>query len=218
MMASGNFFQITVTGKGAHGAMPHLGVDPVFVAVQIVQGLQGIITRNKKPIDTAVLSVTIIKSGDANNVVPDNAFIAGTVRTFAGPVTDLIEERMRRIAEMTAAAHGAEASVRFERYYPPLVNHVNETEFSATVLDDVVGPANVIRNCEPTMGSEDFSFMLQAKPGCYVFIGNGDGSHREQGHGLGPCTLHNPNFDFNDELIPLGATYWIRLVQRYLAP
>jgi amidohydrolase len=216
MMASGNKFEITVTGKGSHAAMPHLGVDPIFVAVQIVQGLQGIITRNKKPLDAAVLSVTVIKSGDTHNVVPDEAFICGTVRTFTDGVTDLIEDRMRRISEMTAAAHGASASVSFGRYYPPLVNHAAETDFAACVLDDIVGAANVEHACEATLGSEDFSFMLQARPGCYVFIGNGDGAHRAGGHGLGPCSLHNPSFDFNDELIPLGATYWIRLVERYL--
>ena len=217
MMASGNLFEITVEGRGAHAAMPHLGVDPVFVAVQIVQGLQGIITRTKKPIDAAVLSVTIIKAGDATNVVPDTAFVSGTVRTFSDRVTDLIEERMRRIARLTAEAHGAEARVKFERYYPATVNHARETEFAARVMDDIVGSGNVVRGIEPTMGSEDFAFMLRAKPGCYVFIGNGDGSHRAAGHGLGPCMLHNPSFDFNDELIPLGATYWVRLVEKFLA-
>jgi len=217
MMASGNLFEITITGKGAHAAMPHLGIDPVFIAVQIVQGLQGIITRNKKPIDAAVLSVTIIQAGDTNNVVPDTAFISGTVRTFRDDVTDLIEERMRRIAQLTAEAHGAEASVKFDRYYPATVNNERETEFAATVMDDVVGRENVVRGIEPTMGSEDFAFMLRARPGAYVFIGNGDGSHRAAGHGLGPCTLHNASFDFNDELIPLGATYWVRLVEKFLA-
>jgi amidohydrolase len=217
MMASGNQFEITVTGKGSHGAMPHLGIDPVFVAVQIVQGLQGIITRAKKPIDSAVLSVTIIKAGDATNVVPDCAFISGTVRTFDDRVTDLIEDRMRRIAQLTAEAHGAAAAVKFERTYPPTVNHARETEFAASVMDDIVGSANVMRGIEPTMGSEDFSFMLRARPGCYVFIGNGDGAHRAAGHGLGPCMLHNSSFDFNDELIPIGATYWVRLVEKFLA-
>ncbi len=217
MMASGNLFEITVTGKGSHAAMPHLGIDPVFVAVQIVQGLQGIITRAKKPIDAAVLSVTIIQAGDTNNVVPDIAFISGTVRTFRDDVTDLIEDRMRRIARLTAEAHGAEASVKFDRSYPATVNHTHETEFAASVMDDIVGTRNVVRGIEPTMGSEDFAFMLRAKPGCYVFIGNGDGSHRAAGHGRGPCMLHNASFDFNDELIPLGATYWVRLVEKFLA-
>ncbi len=217
MMASGNLFEIRVRGKGAHAAMPHQGVDPVFVAVQIVQGLQGIVTRAKKPIDAAVLSVTIIKAGDATNVVPDDAFISGTVRTFDERVTDLIDERMRRIAELTAQAHGATAEVRFDRYYPATVNHAAESAFAADVAAEIVGAGNIVRSVEPTMGSEDFSFMLRARPGCYLWIGNGDGAHRAAGHGLGPCQLHNPSFDFNDELIPLGATYWVRLAERFLA-
>jgi hippurate hydrolase len=217
MMASGNLFEIFVKGRGAHAAMPQQGIDPVFVAVQIVNGLQGIITRAKKPIDPAVLSVTIIKAGDANNVMPDEAYICGTVRTFDDQVTDLIEERMRRIAKLTAEAHGAGATVNFDRYYPPTVNHAAEAAFAADVAADLVGEANVVRAVEPTMGSEDFSFMLRARPGCYLWIGNGDGSHRAAGHGLGPCQLHNPSFDFNDELLPLGATYWVRLVEKFLA-
>jgi hippurate hydrolase len=217
MMASGNRFEITVTGKGAHAAMPHLGVDPVFVAVQIVQGLQGIITRNKKPIDSAVLSITIIKAGDAINVVPDTAFISGGVRTFDPAVTDLIEERMRRIAQLTAEAHGASAHVTFERYYPATVNDPEQAAFAARVAEKMVGAGNVFASCEPTMGSEDFSYMLQVRPGAYIFIGNGDGAHRLTGHGEGPCMLHNPSFDFNDELIPVGATFWVRLVENFLA-
>lgn len=218
MMASGNLFEITVTGKGAHAALPHLGVDPVFVAVQIVQGLQGILTRNKKPIEPAVLSVTIIRAGDASNVTPDTAFISGSVRTFTDDVTDLIEARLRRIAQLTAEAHGAQANVRFDRYYPATVNHPEQAAFAASVMSDMVGRDNVFADYEPTMGSEDFSFMLRARPGAYLFIGNGDGAHRACGHGLGPCTLHNASFDFNDELIPLGATLWVRMVERYLAP
>lgn len=217
MMASGNQFHITVKGKGAHAALPHLGVDPVFVAIQIAQGLQGILTRAKKPIDPAVLSITIIKAGDATNVVPDSALVAGTVRTFDDRVTDLIEEHMRSIAQFTAQAHGASAEVAFDRYYPPTINHAEQSAFAADVAVDIVGEANVVRAVEPTMGSEDFSFMLRARPGAYIWIGNGDGSHRAAGHGLGPCMLHNPSFDFNDALIPLGATFWIRLVEKYLA-
>ena len=217
MMASGNRFEITVTGKGAHAAMPHLGVDPVFVAVQIAQGLQGIVTRNKKPIDAAVLSITIIKAGDAINVIPDTAFISGGVRTFSPAVTDLVEERMRRIAQLTAEAHGAGAQVKFERYYPATVNDAGQAAFATEVLAEMVGADNVFGDIEPTMGSEDFSYMLRVRPGAYIFIGNGDGAHRALGHGEGPCMLHNPSFDFNDELIPIGATFWVRLVERFLA-
>jgi amidohydrolase len=216
MMASSNEFEVKVIGKGAHAAMPHLGIDPVFIAVQIVNGLQGIITRVKKPIDSAVLSVTMIRAGEATNVIPESAQISGTVRTFSDDVTALVEKQLRRIVEMTCAAHGAEASVNFHWNYPPTVNDAREAEFAATVMDDIVGTDNVVRDIEPTMGAEDFAFMLKAKAGAYVFIGNGDGIHRAPGHGLGPCTLHNPSYDFNDELIPLGATYWVRLAQTFL--
>ena len=216
VMASSNEFYIKVLGKGAHAAMPHLGVDPVFVAVQIVNGLQAIITRVKKPIDSAVLSVTMIQAGEATNVIPESARICGTVRTFSDEVTALVEKQMQRIVEMTCAAHGAEAEFDFHWNYPPTVNDVKEAEFAATVMDDIVGADNVVRNLEPTMGAEDFSYMLKAKPGAYVFIGNGDGAHRAAGHGLGPCLLHNPSYDFNDELIPIGATYWVRLVEKFL--
>ncbi len=216
MMASGNLFEIRVMGRGGHAALPHLAVDPVLTAVHIVQALQSILTRNKKPIDAAVLSVTIIKAGDATNVVPDEAFISGTVRTFDERVTDLIESRMRQIAELTAQAHGATATVNFERYYPPTINDAEQAAFAATVAEDVVGAAGVIRDIEPTMGSEDFSFMLRVRPGAYFWIGNGEGGHRPMGHGAGPCMLHNASYDFNDELLPIGATYWVRLVEKFL--
>jgi amidohydrolase len=215
-MASSNEFQIRIDGRGGHAALPHLGVDPVFIAVQIAQGLQGIVTRAKKPIDAAVLSITQIHGGDALNVIPEYATLSGTVRTFSDEVTALVEERMRRIAELTAEAHGATATVGYNWNYPPTINHPEEAEFAATVMDEIVGSANVVRELEPTMGAEDFAFMLKVKRGAYVFIGNGDGGHRAQGHGLGPCMLHNPSYDFNDELIPLGATFWVRLVERYL--
>ncbi len=217
MMASANQFEITVTGKGAHAAMPHNGVDPIMVAVALAQNLQTLITRNKKPIDTAVLSITQIHAGDAYNIIPNEAVLRGTVRTFTTEVLDLIESGMQRIVDGTAATFGASATMQFERNYPPTVNHAKETDFAAGVMRDVVGDANTLVDIEPTMGSEDFAFMLQAKPGCYVFIGNGDGTHRESGHGMGPCMLHNPSYDFNDELIPIGATYWVRLAEKFLA-
>jgi hippurate hydrolase len=217
LMASGNFFEIKIQGKGAHAALPHLGVDPVMVAVQVAQGLHTIITRAKKPVDAAVLSLTVLRAGDTHNVVPNDAYMSGTVRTFDDAVTDLIEERMRRIATMTAQAHGATAEVNFQRYYPATINHPAETNFAADVAAEMVGEANVVRDYEPAMTSEDFSFMLRARPGAYFFIGNGDGAHREFGHGIGPCTLHNPSYDFNDELLPIGASFWVRLAEQYLA-
>lgn len=215
-MASTNEFEVRVTGRGGHAAMPHLTVDPVLVAVQIVQGLQGIVTRSRNPNDAAVLSVTMIHAGDATNVIPDVARIGGTVRTFVDKVTDLFERRIREVAENTALAHGASASVEFRRTYPPTVNHPREAEFAAQVADGIVGASNVLRNVAPTMGAEDFSFMLKARPGAYLFIGNGDGGHRDAGHGAGPCTLHNASYDFNDELIPIGGTFWVRLAEEFL--
>jgi amidohydrolase len=214
--ASSNEFKITIRGKGAHAAMPHNGIDPVPVACQIVQAFQTIVTRNKKPLDTAVISVTMIHAGEATNVVPDTCEIQGTVRTFTTEVLDLVERRMKLIAESTCAAFEAGCEFSFNRNYPATVNHPAPTEFARTLLGEVVGPENV-HEFEPTMGSEDFSYFLQAKPGCYFLIGNGDGTHREGGHGMGPCMLHNPSYDFNDDLIPLGATAWVRLAEKWLA-
>ncbi|KAB8044058.1 M20 aminoacylase family protein [Janthinobacterium aquaticum] len=216
MMASSNEFYVTVKGKGAHAAQPHKGIDPVMVAVQIAQSWQTIITRNKSPLDTAVLSITQIHAGSATNVIPDDANLVGTVRTFTTPVLDLIEERMREIAVHTAAAFGAEVEFKFKRNYPPLVNHAKETAFAVEVMKTVVGADKVNANVEPTMGAEDFAFFLQEKAGCYIFIGNGDGDHRDGGHGLGPCVLHNGSYDFNDELLPIGASFWVQLAEASL--
>ena len=215
VMASSNEFKITVRGKGGHAALPHTTIDPVPVACQMVQAFQTIVTRNKKPVDTAVISVTMIHTGEATNVVPNSCEIQGTVRTFTTPVLDLIEQRMADIAKHTAAAFGATCDFAFTRNYPPTVNSEPEAAFARRVMQDIVGEANVNLQ-EPTMGAEDFAYMLQAKPGTYCFIGNGDGVHREMGHGAGPCTLHNPSYDFNDELIPLGATFWVHLATRWL--
>jgi len=216
MMASSNEFHITIRGKGAHAAMPHNGVDPVPVACQMVQAFQTIVTRNKRPIDTAVISVTKIHAGEATNVIPDHCVIEGTVRTFTTEVLDLIERRMQTVAESTCAAFETRCEFSFKRNYPPTINHPAETAFVQRVLADVVGADNVT-DFEPTMGAEDFSFFLQKKPGCYFAIGNGDGTHREGGHGMGPCMLHNPSYDFNDDLIPIGATAWVRIAEQWLA-
>jgi len=216
MLASSNEFRIVIRGKGSHAALPHNGIDPVPIACQMVQGFQTIITRNRRPVDPGVISVTMIHAGEATNVVPDSCELQGTVRTFTFELLDLIEQRMKAVAEHTCAAFGATCEFEFTRNYPPTINHAKETEFARRVLGTVVGAQNVVE-FEPTMGAEDFSFFLQAKPGCYFMIGNGDGAHREGGHGLGPCMLHNPSYDFNDELIPLGATAWVRLAEEWLA-
>jgi hippurate hydrolase len=216
MMASSNEFEVIVKGKGSHAAQPHKSIDPVMVAVQIAQSWQTIVSRNINPNDPAVLSVTQIHSGSATNVIPDEATLIGTVRTFSLAVLDTIEARMREVAQHTAAAFGAEVEFRFHRNYPPLVNHVKETAFVVEVLQAMVGSNNVNPLVEPTMGAEDFAFMLKNKPGCYVFIGNGEGTHRDGGHGLGPCNLHNASYDFNDDLLPIGASYWVNLAEAYL--
>jgi amidohydrolase len=215
VFASSNEFRITVRGRGAHAAMPHNGIDPVPVACQIVQAFQTIISRNKRPIDAGVISVTIIRAGEATNVVPDTCELQGTVRTFSVEVLDMIEQRMRRVAEATSQAFEASCEFAFRRNYPPTINHPRETQFARELLGSLVGAGNV-KEFDPTMGAEDFSFFLEKKPGCYFVIGNGDGSHRSGGHGEGPCMLHNPSYDFNDQLIPLGGTMWVRLAEEWL--
>ncbi|MEY2772159.1 MAG: putative hydrolase YxeP [Pseudomonadota bacterium] len=214
--ASSNEFRITIRGKGAHAAMPHNGIDPVPAACQMVQAFQNILTRNKHPLDTGVISVTKIHAGEAVNVVPDECVVEGTVRTFTGDVLDLIERRMRTIAEATCAAFEAQCEFEFRRQYPATVNHVAETDFVRRTLGELAGPQNVVE-FRPTMGAEDFSYFLQQKPGCYFLIGNGDGAHRAADHGGGPCMLHNPSYDFNDELIPVGASMWTHVAERWLA-
>ena len=216
VMASSNEFKINIKGKGGHAALPHVGLDPVPIACQMVQAFQTIISRNKKPIDAGVISVTMIHAGEATNVIPDSCELQGTVRTFTLEVLDLIEQRMQEVAEHTAAAFGTTCEFSFTRNYPPTINSAPEAAFARRVMEGIVGADNVIDQ-EPTMGAEDFAYMLQAKPGAYCFIANGDGAHRDMGHGGGPCMLHNPSYDFNDDLIPLGATYWVRLAEEWLA-
>ena len=216
VMASSNEFKITIHGKGSHAALPHNGIDPVPIAAQLVQAFQTIISRNKKPVDAGVISVTMIHAGDATNVVPDSCELQGTVRTFTIEVLDMIEQRMREISQGICAAMGATCEFEFVRNYPPTVNHPAEADFMRQVMAEMVGAENVTPQ-EPTMGAEDFSYMLQACPGAYAFIANGDGVHRDMGHGAGPCTLHNPSYDFNDDLIPLGGSLWVRLVEKWFA-
>lgn len=217
VMASSNTFEIAIKGKGAHGGMPHLGNDPIMAAVQMAQSFQSIITRNLDPTEPAVISITQIHAGSADNVIPTDAVLRGTVRTFSEQALDLIETRMGQIAEHTGQAMDCQVDFAFYRKYPPTINDANEAAFCADVLGDIVGAQNVHRTIRPSMGAEDFAFMLLEKPGCYVWIGNGHGDHRDHGHGAGPCMLHNDSYDFNDDLIPLGASYWVQLARRWLA-
>lgn len=216
IMASTSLFKVTLRGAGCHGAMPHLGIDPVIAAAHLVTSLQSIITRNKSPIEAAAMSVTQIHGGEAQNVVPTDAWIGGTVRTFSDGTLDLIEQRMRSIVSATALAFGCESEIAFDRNYPPTVNDTAQTALAVEVMRELVGDANVDTAVDPTMAAEDFSFMLRARPGCYAFLGNGSGDHRTVGHGAGPCLLHNASYDFNDDLLPIGSSYFVKLVQRFL--
>jgi len=209
VMASFDIFDITVTGRGAHGAMPHNGIDPVVAGAALVQALQTIPSRNVNPVDAAVVSVTQFHAGDTWNVIPDDAQLRGTTRAFRPEVQDQIEAGIRRIAAGIDAAYGTSSTVRYERRYPPTINSPRETAIAAAAIAKVVGKENVLTDLQPTMGAEDFAFMLQAKPGCYVWIGNGPGK--------GGCMLHNPRYDFNDECLPIGASYWAALVEHVLA-
>jgi amidohydrolase len=209
MMAAYDRFEIAIKGKGTHGAMPHLGIDPVVVAANIVNALQSIASRATDPVEAVVVSVTQIHGGDTWNVIPDDVVIRGTTRAFKPEIHKSLEPSIRRIAEGVCAAFGAAMTLRYDYGYPPLVNDDAHTQTAAQIASEIVGGENVTRSVDPTMGAEDFAFMLQAKPGAYIFIGNGPGE--------GGCLLHSPRYDFNDEVLPLGASYWARLVERTLA-
>ncbi|MBM3558808.1 MAG: amidohydrolase [Alphaproteobacteria bacterium] len=209
MMAAADRFRLTVQGRGAHGAMPHQGIDPIVVGAAIVSALQTIVARNVNPVDAAVVSVTQFHGGDAYNIIPDTVELRGTLRSFREDVRQQIARSVEAIAKGIAAAHGATAEFTFVPGYPPTVNHVEETELAARAAATVAGDGKVARKVAPSMGSEDFAFMLQQVPGSYIWVGNGPGE--------GGCTLHNPHYDFNDEVIPVGASYWATLVEQVLA-
>jgi hippurate hydrolase len=213
MMAGGAFFDIDIEGVGSHGARPESGVDPVLVAAHLTAALQSIVSRNVRPVDTAVLSVTQIHSGDAYNVIPQRARLSGTARCFSREVMSLIEKNLRRLAESLAAGFGAKATTDFRVTFPPLLNDPNEAEFAASICSDIVGTDHVKRDPALIMASEDFAFMLAEVPGCYINIGNGDGSSDDR---AGACEVHNPSYDFNDRALPYGASFFARLVEQRL--
>ena len=215
VMAGGSTFAVRIHGQGAHAAMPDRGVDPVVIAGHVILAFQSIVSRSVKPVDTAVVSITMMNAGEAINVIPETCTLEGTVRTFSAAVTDLVERRMRAICEGLGQAHGARLELEFVRRVGPVINTAHEANFAAEVMRKIVGEPNVPVQ-EPSMASEDFAYMLEAKAGCYAFIGNGHGDHRAIGHGEGPCMLHNPAYDFNDDVLPLGATYWVRLSEEWL--
>jgi amidohydrolase len=209
MMASADRVTIEITGKGGHGAHPYLAVDPVVVAAHIITAVQSIVSRNVKAVDGAVISLCAMQAGDlhAMSVIPGKATLVGTVRTFSPDVQELIEKRLHEMCRAVALGFGASATVHYERIYPATINTPRETEFAGNVAESLVGPENVVRNMEPSMGAEDFSFMLQAKPGAYLRIGQG---------GEGSCMLHMTRYDFNDEILPLGSALHASLIEQGL--
>jgi amidohydrolase len=209
MMAAFDIFEITIKGRGAHAAMPHLAVDPVVAAAQVVTGLQTIASRNVRPLEGAVVSVTQIHGGDTWNVIPETVVLRGTTRSFNPAVRDQIEPAIRRVAEGGCRACGAQMEMRYERRYPATINTAPEAEMAAKVAASLVGDDNVRRDLLPSMAAEDFACFLERRPGAYIWIGNG-------GADIGRA-LHAPNYDFNDALLPLGASYWVRLAAAALA-
>ena len=209
MMAGGAFFDIDIEGRGAHGARPESGVDPVLAASHVVAALQSIVARNVRPVDTAVLSVTQVHGGDAYNVIPQKVRLSGTVRAFSNEVMELVGRNMARVAEGVASGFGAKAKTDFRIIFPPTINNPAQAEFAAGICSGLVGAENVKRDPALIMASEDFAYMLNEVPGCYINIGNGDGE--------GACEVHNPSYDFNDRALPLGASFFARLVETRLA-
>jgi amidohydrolase len=209
MMAGGAFFDIDITGKGSHGARPESSVDPVLVAAHLATALQSVVARNVRPVETAVLSVTQIHAGDAYNVIPQTARLSGTARAFSSEVMAMMGRNVTRLAESIAAGFGAKATTDWRATFPPLINDAKEADFAASVCNDIVGEQNVRRDPPLIMASEDFAFMLNEIPGCYVNIGNGEGE--------GACEVHNPAYDFNDAALPYGASFYVRLVEKRLA-
>jgi len=207
MMAAFDVFDIKITGTGGHAAMPHLAIDPILVGTKIVEAFQTIVSRTINPQEPTVLSVTQFHGGDAYNVIPNDLVISGCTRCFSQSIQAQLESSMKTVAEDIARAHGACAEFRYERRYPPTINSEQEAETARQAAAQVVGSSNV-HDPRPSMGSEDFAYMLQAKPGSYIWIGNGDGE--------GSCMVHNPGYDFNDEILPIGASYWVQLVNNIL--
>ncbi len=202
IMAATDVFSIDIEGVGGHAALPHLAVDPIVTAAQMISGLQTLVSRNVDPVKSAVLSVTVIKAGDANNVIPRTAKITGTVRTLDEDVRDLMEQRLNDFVPQFAKSYGASASMTYRRGYPVTVNAPQQALFAGDVAALVAGDERVNRNVNPTMGGEDFSYMLQARPGAYILVGQGD-----------TAGLHDDKYDFNDEIIPIGVSYWIKLAE-----
>lgn len=209
VMAGTCGLEILIRGHGCHAAMPHQGVDTILVGTQVTQALQSVVSRNLHPCEAGVISITQFHAGDAWNVIPENAVLRGTIRTFKPEVQQLIEQRIQEICTGIASTYGAQIEVRFEQRYPPTVNSPAESSLCQTVAAQLLGESRVITDALPSMGAEDFAYMLLEKPGCYVWLGNGPGE--------GGCTLHNPHYDFNDDITAIGISYWVSLVQKFFA-
>ena len=208
VMAGTCAFEISVRGHGCHAAMPHQGIDAIVTGSQLVQALQTVVSRTLHPCESAVVSVTQFHAGEAWNIIPEEVILRGTIRTFKPEIQEAVERAMERLCSGIAAANGAQINVHFDHRYPPTVNSPAEAKFCQQVAAEVFGADKVLTDILPSMGAEDFAYMLNEKPGCYVWLGNGPGT--------GGCTLHNPHYDFNDELLTLGASYWVNLVRRWL--
>ena len=206
LMAAADHFIIEIDGKGGHAARPHFSVDTVLVGAEIVSALQSIVARNVDPLHSAVVSVCLFQAGTTDNVIPQTALLRGTARSLVPEIQDLLETRIREVVEGTAKLHGAKAVLKYKRSYPVTRNHPDQTDFAASVAREVVGDTKVDTNVNPVMGAEDFSFMLNARPGAFIFVGNGDSAG-----------LHHPAYDFNDGIIPVGSSYWVRLAEKALA-
>ncbi|HEY7999881.1 MAG TPA: M20 aminoacylase family protein [Pseudolabrys sp.] len=205
LMAAADHFSIDIEGVGGHAARPHISIDTVLVGSQIINNLQSIVARNVDPLEAAVISVCMFHAGNTDNVIPQTAQLRGTARSLVPYVRDLVEKRMHEVVEGTAQLHGAKAKLKYKRGYPVLKNHAAQTEFAASVAAEIAGPDKVNTSLAPVMGAEDFSFMLNARPGAFIFIGNGDSAG-----------LHHPAYNFNDDVIPLGTSYWVKLVETAL--
>lgn len=210
IMASADFFEARIIGNGGHGAFPHLATDPIVIAAEIIQAWQTIVSRNVDPLHSAVITVAQIHGGHTGNVIPAEVVMAGTTRAFDPDIQNMIEQRMRQLVVGIAEAHGAKAEFTYDRRYAPTINTADETDEAIAAAVDLVGDEGVNKDVTPVMGAEDFSWMLKERPGCYIMIANGAGE--------GSCHVHNPNYDFNDEILPLGANYWVQLTERILGP
>jgi len=206
LMASADRLTIEIEGRGGHAARPQLTIDPILVGAQIINQIQSIVARNVDPLQSAVISICVFQAGSTDNVIPQTAFLRGTARSLVPHVRDLLEKRLHDVVEGTAALYGAKAALTYKRDYPVTRNHPRQTAFASSVAAEVVGRERVDDDTAPVMGAEDFSFMLEARPGAFIFVGNGDSAG-----------LHNPAYDFNDEVIPIGTSYWVKLVETALA-